>query len=307
MKAKWYFRIILHIIIIIALLAIGVMIWDKYMYTPWTRNARVRAEVINISPDVSGWLTSVEARNSEMVKKGSVLFTIDKERYTNVYEQAMADEERAKIVWQRAQRNANRRAGLTNALSSEDIDNSRLDAASALADYQLAKAKTRAALIDLNRTVYYAPEDGKITNLDLAKGDYVNKGINKLALTVNSSYYITGYFEETKLQNIKVGEPVDIWLMSSQIHLKGHVSSIDAGISNENITAGNQMLPDVEAGYSWIRLAQRIPVNITIDAIPKDINLSSGMSATIKVIKNGDETKSSGVRAILTDLLSVLE
>ncbi|EMH4161686.1 efflux RND transporter periplasmic adaptor subunit [Pluralibacter gergoviae] len=277
------------------------------MYTPWTRNARVRAEVINISPDVSGWLTSVEARNSEMVKKGSVLFTIDKERYTNVYEQAMADEERAKIVWQRAQRNANRRAGLTNALSSEDIDNSRLDAASALADYQLAKAKTRAALIDLNRTVYYAPEDGKITNLDLAKGDYVNKGINKLALTVNSSYYITGYFEETKLQNIKVGEPVDIWLMSSQIHLKGHVSSIDAGISNENITAGNQMLPDVEAGYSWIRLAQRIPVNITIDAIPKDINLSSGMSATIKVIKNGDETKSSGVRAILTDLLSVLE
>ena len=307
MKAKWYFRIILHILIIMALLTIGVMIWDKYMYTPWTRNARVRAEVINISPDVSGWLTSVEAKNSEMVKKGSVLFTIDKERYTNVYEQAMADEERAKIVWQRAQRNANRRAGLTNALSSEDIDNSRLDAASALADYQLAKAKTRAALIDLNRTVYYAPEDGKITNLDLAKGDYVNKGINKLALTVNSSYYITGYFEETKLQNIKVGEPVDIWLMSGQIYLKGHVSSIDAGISNENITAGNQMLPDVEAGYSWIRLAERIPVNITIDSIPNDINLSSGMTATIKVRKEGSDTKSSGVRAILTDLLSVLE
>ncbi|WP_297199389.1 biotin/lipoyl-binding protein [uncultured Pluralibacter sp.] len=307
MKAKWYFRVILHILIIMALLTIGVMIWDKYMYTPWTRNARVRAEVINISPDVSGWLTSVEAKNSEIVKKGSVLFTIDKERYTNVYEQAMADEERAKIVWQRAQRNANRRAGLTNALSSEDIDNSRLDAASALADYQLAKAKTRAALIDLNRTVYYAPEDGKITNLDLAKGDYVNKGINKLALTVNSSYYITGYFEETKLQNIKVGEPVDIWLMSGQIYLKGHVSSIDAGISNENITAGNQMLPDVEAGYSWIRLAERIPVNITIDSIPNDINLSSGMTATIKVRKEGSDTKSSGVRAILTDLLSVLE
>lgn len=307
MKAKWYFRVILHILIIMVLLTIGVMIWDKYMYTPWTRNARVRAEVINISPDVSGWLTSVEAKNSEMVKKGSVLFTIDKERYTNVYEQAMADEERAKIVWQRAQRNANRRAGLTNALSSEDIDNSRLDAASALADYQLAKAKTRAALIDLNRTVYYAPEDGKITNLDLAKGDYVNKGINKLALTVNSSYYITGYFEETKLQNIKVGEPVDIWLMSGQIYLKGHVSSIDAGISNENITAGNQMLPDVEAGYSWIRLAERIPVNITIDSIPNDINLSSGMTATIKVRKEGSDTKSSGVRAILTDLLSVLE
>ena len=306
MKAKWYFRITLHIIILISLIVIGMMIWDRYMYTPWTRNARVRAEVINISPDVSGWLTSVDAKNSEIVKKGSVLFTIDKERYTNVYEQALADEERAKIVWQRAQRNANRRAGLTNALSSEDIDNSRLDAASALANYQLAKAKTRAALIDLNRTVYYAPEDGKITNLDLAKGDYVNKGVNKLALTVNSSYFITGYFEETKLQNIKVGEPVDIWLMSGEIYLRGHVSSIDAGISNGNITAGNQMLPDVEAGYSWIRLAQRIPVNITIDAIPKDINISSGMTATIKVKKDNTDSKSSGFRAIFTDIRSVL-
>lgn len=300
-------NILITLILIVFIVCAATYIWNKYMYTPWTRDARVRADVINIAPDVSGWLTELNAHNTSQVSKGQVLFTVDKARYQVAYDQAVAQEAQAKVAWQRAQNIADRRARLQTAVSKEDIDNSRLDAASALATYQETQAETQSALIDLQRTTYLSPDDGKITNLDVSKGDYVNKGVTKLALTVKGSYYLTGYFEETKLPEIHIGDSVDIWMMAGTRHLTGHVTSIDAGISNTNITAGNQMLPDVEAGYSWIRLAQRIPVNIKIDNIPADMNISSGMSASVRVVNADDKARTSGMHSILADIGAVLD
>jgi multidrug resistance efflux pump len=124
---------------------------------------------------------------------------------------------------------------------------------------------------------------GKIINLTMEEGDYVSKGVDRLAIIDTSSYYLTGYFEETKIPSIHVGDPVDIWLMAGKVQLKGHVRSIDAGISNKNVTPGNELLPDVEATFTWLRLAQRIPVDISIDDVPATFALSSGMSATLRV------------------------
>jgi len=135
----------------------------------------------------------------------------------------------------------------------------------------------------VTRTVYRAPASGKIINLDLEKGDYVTRGVNRLALVKSNSYYVTGYFEETKVPSIRIGDPVDIWLAAGKIQLKGHVMSINGGISNDNTTPGNEMLPTVSATFTWIRLAQRVPVDIKIDSVPPQVDLTAGMSATVRV------------------------
>jgi multidrug resistance efflux pump len=152
------------------------------------------------------------------------------------------------------------------------------------ASYNQSVAVLNSAKLDLTRTTYTSPASGKIINLELEKGDYVNRGVNRLALVKDDSYYVTGYFEETKIPGIKIGDRVEIWLMAGTLKLDGHVESIDSGISNANSTPGNQMLPSVEATFAWVRLAQRIPVNIKIDHVPDGVSLSSGMSATVKVV-----------------------
>lgn len=280
-------------LLLIAGIIYGVsIVWDRYSYTPWTRDGRVRAQVINIAPDVSGWVDSLHADNAEHVKAGDTLFTIDRARYQVALELAQAQQESAKVAWERSASVYKRRSVITDGgVSREETDLAHLDVAEKLAAYKQAQANTAAAQIDLTRTVYKAPIDGKIINLTLEKGDYVNKGVERLALVSSSSYYVTGYFEETKIPGIHVGDPVEIWLMAGTIKLAGHVASVDAGISNKNITPGNELLPDVEPNFTWIRLAQRIPVNVKIDQIPANVVLSSGMSATLKVVVPADRAK----------------
>lgn len=266
-----------------------VYVWDKYMYTPWTRDARVRADVVNIAPDVSGWIKEMNAYNAQHVNAGDVLFTVDDARYQVALELAQAQMKSAKTAWQRSINVYERRSRLMmGAVSREEIDISRLDMLENEAVYEQAQAAYNSAKIDLERTAYKAPASGTITNLDFEKGDYVSRGSNHLALIKDSSYYVTGYFEETKIPSIQPGDEVEIWLMAGKVKLEGEVKSIDSGISNTNTTPGNQLLPSVETTFAWVRLAQRIPVNIKIKEIPDDLQLSVGMSATVKVNPSRD-------------------
>jgi len=283
-KMKRAASMVLTLVLIVAI-GIGIsFVWNSYMYTPWTRDGRVRATVVAVAPDVSGWVEQLNAENAQQVKAGDVLFTIDSARYKVALEQAEAQADSAKVDWQRATSVYRRRAALTDGgVSREDIDLARLDMLGKQAIYKQAQAKVDEAQLDLTRTNYKAPVDGKIINLALERGDFVTRGIDRLALVKRDSYYVTGYFEETKIPSIKIGDKVEIWLMAGRIKLNGHVQSINSGISNENTTPGNEMLPAVSATFSWIRLAQRIPVDIKIDSIPDGVQLSSGMSATLKV------------------------
>lgn len=275
-----------------AIVIVVMYVWDRYMYTPWTRDGRVRAEVINIAPDVSGWIKDMHARNAQHVDEGDLLFTVDDARYQVAYELAEARMNSAKIAWERSTNVYQRRSRLKKgAVSREEIDSARLDMLESEAAYTQAQAACNNARLDLERTVYRAPASGKITNLELEKGDYVTRGSSQLALVKDSSYYVTGYFEETKIPAIRPGDQVDIWLMAGTVKLQGQVESIDSGISNTNTTPGNQMLPSVEATFAWVRLAQRIPVNIRIDDIPDDLSLSVGMSATVKVNPSPDQER----------------
>lgn len=275
---------IINIVIVIVIFLMLAVIWNRYMYTPWTRDGRVRAQVVSIAPDVSGWVDTMNAPNAANVKAGDVLFTIDRARYRVAQQLAAAQVSSAQATWRQSANVYGRRRLLTaGEISMEELDSARLDTGQKLAAIKQAQANADAASLNLNRTVYRSPADGQIINLDLERGDYVAQGVERLALLRNDSYYVTGYFEETKIPRIAIGDPVDVWVMAGYVKLTGHVASIDSGISNGNATPGNERLPSVEPNFAWIRLSQRIPVNVRLDTVPKTVHLSAGMSATLKV------------------------
>jgi multidrug resistance efflux pump len=146
---------------LILLCAIGmgaVYVWNKYMYTPWTRDARVRSTVINVAPDVSGWVTALHAKNATVVHEGDVLFTIDASRYEIARDLARARAEQARVEWQRSANMLSRRQKVMDGgVSKEETELAKIDVAAKLASLNEASANVRAAQIDLDRTVYRAP------------------------------------------------------------------------------------------------------------------------------------------------------
>lgn len=161
----------------------------------------------------------------------------------------------------------------------------------ATAAYQAAVATQELAKLDLARSVIRSPVDGYVTNLKLRPGDYATAGATNVAIVDGASFWITGYFEETKIQQIRVAAPVRIKLMGFDQPVTGHVESIGRGIENSSEAPGRFGLPNVAATFSWVRLAQRIPVRIHIDQVPSGVELAAGMTATIEIIPADVEAK----------------
>ncbi|WP_340676808.1 HlyD family secretion protein [Paraglaciecola sp.] len=276
-------RVLLTLVMVVAAVAAGTWVWNYYLYSPWTRDGRVRADVITIAPDVSGWVIQLNVKDNQLVKKGDVLFTVDDTRYKAKIAEDSALVEKAEYTWKLAQHEYERRQRLNDksAISDEDLDTYRIDTLQNKASYDIAVAQLNTANINLIRTVVTAPEDGTITNLNLRQGNYVNQGVAVLSLVKSGSFYITGYFEETKLSLIKVGQKATVHLMSGGKPLTGKVASIAKGIANSNTSADNQLLPQVQQTFNWVRLAQRIPVDIVLDNIDDETYLSAGMTASV--------------------------
>ena len=145
------------------------------------------------------------------------------------------------------------------------------------------------AKLDMERTVLHAPADGYITRLRLSKGDYAVTGQPNIALVDANSFRIIGYFEETKLHGIEPGAPAQIRLMGFDDVISGRVVSIGRGIADANQQADAQGLPSVAPSFSWVRLAQRIPVRIEFGQLPQNIVLASGMTGSIEVTAPGED------------------
>lgn len=272
------------LVVAVAIIA-GSWVWNHYLYSPWTRDGRIRADVITIAPDVSGWVTQLNVTNNQAVKQGDPIFAIDDTRYQAALAEAEAQVAQKKIAWDLAKHKFDRREQLTDrqAISEEDLETYRLNTESAKASYQLAEAELKTARIDLKRTRVVAPEDGTISNLHLRQGNYVNKGAAVLSLVRRDSFYVTGYFEETKLQLVHIGQKARITLMGGDRMLTGKVVSIARGIADTNTSSNDQMLPQVQQAFNWVRLAQRIPVDITLDSVPDGVHLSAGMTVSINL------------------------
>ncbi len=262
----------------------GFHLWQYYMLTPWTRDARIRADVVVISPDVSGWVRELKAYDNQQVKAGDLLLSIDRDRFEAALEKAQAVVQTRPQQLNLREREASRRASLgPQAISAELRENAQINAGIARGELREAQAEAKMAQINLDRSQVHAPRNGHITNLRLAEGNYVNAGQSVMALIDDSTFYVQAYFEETKLPRIRVGDPVKVWLMSAGEALQGHVESISRGITDRNTTPDGQLLAEVEPTFNWVRLAQRIPVRIKLDYVPEGLNLSAGMTASVQV------------------------
>ncbi|MDY7582047.1 MULTISPECIES: HlyD family secretion protein [Pseudomonas] len=280
---KKFFSLLATLLVLALAIWIGRTLWVHYMNTPWTRDGRVRADIINVAADVNGYVVGVPVKDNQLVKKGDVLLEIDPEHYQIVVKQAQSLVASRKATWEMRKVNAHRRADMDNlVISRENRDDASNIADSALADYQHALAQLDAAQLDLKRTKVLATVDGYVTNLNVHRGDYARVGDPKMAVIDKDSFWVYGFFEETKLPHIRVGDKADLQMMSGEV-LKGHVESISRGIYDRDNPESRELVADVNPTFNWVRLAQRVPVRIHIDEIPDGFLLAAGTTCTVIV------------------------
>ena len=262
--------------------------WNRYEVEPWTRDARLRADVIQVAPDVSGPVASVEVRDNQPVERGQVLFVIDRARFELALAQAESQLASLRSEAAQAEREARRSRSLGQAIPVETREQSLARLEQARATLERATADRNLAALDLERSVVRSPVTGTVTNVLLQAGDYVKAGQQTMAVVDSSTFRVEAYFEETKLSRIAPGDPVTIHVMGESPVLRGHVESIAAGIEDRERTVSSSLLPDVNPTFSWVRLAQRIPVRIAFDEVPGGLRLIVGRTATVNVFPRED-------------------
>lgn len=254
------------------------------MQSPWTRDGKVRAEQVSITPQVSGSITTLRVKDNQYVKQGEVLFRIDETPYHIAVLNAQAQLAKAQSELAKANNEANRRRHLSkNYISAEDLDTANINVKAMQASVDVAQATLKQAQWQLSQTVVTAPVEGWITNLATRTGDYATQGQPLFALVDSRSFYVVGYFEETKLRHIREGAPARITLYSGHEALQGHVSSIGRAIYDQSVETDSGLVPDIKPNVPWVRLAQRVPVRIAFDALPGDITLVSGTTCTVSI------------------------
>ena len=271
-------------IILVALAVIAaIAMWNHYERSPWTRDGRVRADVVRVTPDIGGLVTSVAVRDNQEVKAGDLLFVIDRPRYALALQQADAQVASARATLGEARREAKRDLALGDLVAAEAHEQNVARVATAQAALAQAMSSRDAAALNLKRTQVTASVNGVVTNLDLHVGDYVAAGKQAMALVDRDSLRVEGYFEETKLPLVCVGAPVTVRLMGEAADLHGRVESIAYGINDTTRSDSGNLLPTVQRTFSWVRLAQRIPVRVKLDKVPASVRLIAGRTATVTV------------------------
>ncbi|WP_271896636.1 HlyD family secretion protein [Candidatus Phyllobacterium onerii] len=276
-------RVLVTLSLVVCALFVGRELWNHYMNDPWTRDARVRADIVAVAPDVSGLVSEVLVKDNDIVKKGDVLFKVDEKRFQIAEEQAEAAVAGAKATLDQATRDRKRREQLGGVISQQQKEEAQAAEAQAQASFLQASANLDLARLNRERSQVRAPVNGTISNLSLRPGNYVTTGSAEIALVDTDSLRVEGYFEETKLSRIHIGDPVRVKLMGRPGTIEGHVDSIAAGIEDRERTAGSGLLANINPTFTWVRLAQRIPVRIALNDLPENTQLVAGMTATVAV------------------------
>ena len=359
--------ILTGIIVLIAVIVIAVKYW-AYVTNPWTRNGQVFAQVIQITPRVSGPLVKLPVEDNQFVKAGDLLFEIDPRTFEAALEQARANldntrdqiealgrqveaaqadveaaeatikqseaaikgytgrvvetkkeydrqrtldkqgatskraVETARANWvAAANQTANAEAQLLQMQAS--LSEAKANLAKAQADLgapgdqnaqvRLAKAEVQSAELNLEFTQKKAPVDGYVTNLNLRLGSQAVENQPIMALVDVSSYWVTGFFRENYIENIRKGNRAIVTLMSyPDKPLEGSVDSIGWGIAQDDGSTGSDLLPTISPTFEWIRLAQRVPVRIHLTKVPEEVKLRVGTTASVLVMTGTSGSKS---------------
>ena len=278
--------LLLTLIAIVLAVGLGREMWRVYMEAPWTRDGTVRVYVVTMAPEVAGRIVKLPVADNQLVHKGDLLIVIDPTDYKIAVDLAQAAVEQAQVNARNVQREAQRRQQLTQlAVTKEEKQTYESNAIAAQATYQQAVARFDQARVNLQRTEIRSPVNGYVTNLLAQLGDYATVGENLISLVDANSFWIDGYFEETNLDRIREGDPATIKLMGYPQPLRGHVDSIARAINVANAQPNQEGLATVNPIFTWVRLAQRIPVRIHIDQVPEGVHLVAGMTATVQIDK----------------------
>jgi multidrug resistance efflux pump len=272
------------IVTIIAILIIW-WLWVYYQYDPWTRDGRLRADVVKVAPDVSGLISEIYVKDNEVVKRGQKLFAIDELRFIYALEEAEAKVASAQAALYENMSEDVRNRKLGNLASTELSEQTLSRTQQFRATLDQAISNRNVARLNLERSIVRAPVNGMVTNFELQPGDYAIRGEQTFALIDTDTLRIEGYFEETKLRNIQVNNAVVIRLMGEKKDMYGHVVSIAGGIYDRERNPSPNQLPNINPTFNWVRLAQRIPVRISLDCVPDGIRLVSGRTATVKIMQ----------------------
>ena len=271
------------LVLALALLA-ALIIWDFYVAAPWTRDGSVRVQVASVAPQVAGQITEIRVVDNEFVHQGDVLYVIDPFDFQVALDtkKAQLRQRAADVQVKRVQ--AERRAHLTDlATTPEEQQQYAGSATQAQAAFDAAQAEVAQADINLQRTQVRSPVNGHVTNLLLRVGDYAHAGVTNISVIDADSYWIDGYFEETKMAHICIGDRAEAQLMGYRDPIVGRVETVTRGISVSNAAPSTQGLPNVDPVYTWVRLAQRVPVRIRISHVPDGVPLVSGMTVTVTI------------------------
>ncbi|MGV7214679.1 biotin/lipoyl-binding protein [Bradyrhizobium sp. UFLA05-112] len=289
---------------IAAVAAIAALVtWDQYNAGPWTRDGRVRVQVASVAPEISGRIKELGIVDNQFVHKGDLLYVIDPFDFdvalrTNkaVLQQRMADRNVKDLQSERRRRLSDL------ASSTEEKQVYEGNALQAKAAVESAQEQVRQAEINLQRTEVRSPVNGIVTNLLLREGDYAHQGAANISIIDRDSYWVDGYFEETKLARLCVGDRAEAKLMGYSEPVIGHVATVTRGVSVSNAAAATQGLPNVDPVYTWVRLAQRVPVRIAIDYVPAGVPLVSGLTATVTIRDGQDGGSGTRLQRIRAEL-----
>jgi multidrug resistance efflux pump len=282
------FRYLITGALVVAALGAAHYGWRIYVTSPWTRDGMVRVQVASVAPLISGRIVEVRMADNQHVHKDDVLYVIEKFDFQTALENAKATISHREADLQVKQAQNARRAQLTT-LSTSIEEKQSYDGAAKIAEAALLGAKAALAQADINlqRTEVRSPVDGYVTNLLMRVGDYARAGTTNVSIIDEKSYWIDAYFEETKLANVHVGDLVEATLLGYESPIRGEVESITGGISAANATSSTQGLPNVDPIFTWVRLAQRIPVRIKIDYVPQGVPFIAGMTCSVSVVAKG--------------------
>jgi multidrug resistance efflux pump len=285
--ARFLLRKVATTAIAVVAVLVAIVTWDQYNAGPWTRDGRVRVQVASVAPQIFGQIKKLRIVDNQFVHKGEILYVIDPFDFEvalrankAALQQKMADLNVKELQSERR----SRLSDLSTSVEQKQVYEG--NALQAKAAVDSAQEQVRQAEINLQRTEVRSTVNGIVTNLLLREGDYARQGATNVSIIDADSYWIDGYFEETKLARLCVGDRAEAKLMGYSAPIIGHIATVTRGVSVSNAAAATQGLPNVDPVYTWVRLAQRVPVRIAIDNVPAGVPLVSGLTATV-TIRNG--------------------
>ncbi len=282
-------RYVITVVMAFALVVVAYQLWNFYVLGGWTRDGKIRANVIQVAAQVPGKLTHLAIVDNQYVNEGDLLFEIDPRDYEINLKNQKSQLEQLKIRQEQARFQYERRTALSNsaAISKEHLEEVKYNLD--LINDQVAQAKigVEKAELDLSRTKVFADASGYITNMNIREGNFIPAGQPLFALVDKHSFHVVGYFEETKLKYIEVGRRVEILPYNGGEKMYGYITGYGRAIYDQSAQTGEQLLQAVKPNYPWVTLAQRIPVKIALDHTEEELDarhLIAGTTATVIVL-----------------------